>query len=271
MEQRWCFQCGSAYVADVTECIECGVGLVDEPPVSVDDLSAAGDDQLAYELHEWAFESRRMVDQLLTSRRITHAWQGASLLVLEQDEEAVDGIVEEVEHATLPTLDTTLPHTVYEMADWSADNQSRLAEAIGLAGVPHQFDANGDLVVHADDEDEVDRLIEQVTDQIARGDDDERIELDGLGTNELLTRVFVQTDKLRRNPHDAEAVVAFADDGLTLTRIKTPFGLDSAQWSVVAGLVGGLRDLYEEDLDDFEDGHAADLANAIRDELIKLI
>lgn len=271
MDQRWCFQCGAAYVADVSECMECGVGLVDEAPASPDELSREGVDQLAYELHEWSFESRRMVDQLLTARALVHAWQGASLLVLERDEQAVDAIVEEVEQATLPTLDADQEHVVYEMGEWSADNQSRLADALGLAGVPNQFDAAGDLVVHAEDEEEVDRLVDQVTAAIAAGEPEDAIELDGLGTNELLTRVFVSVDKLRRNPHEPEAVLAFSRDAETLARIKTPFGLDSRTWAEVVGLVRGLAGLYHEDMADFDDAYAADLAAAIRAELVQLV
>ena len=273
MDQRWCFQCGSGYVADVTECLECGVGLVDEEPQSIDDLSERGTDQLAYELHEWSFESRRMVDQLLTARRLTHAWQGASLLVLEQDEKAVDGIVDEVELATLPTLDPEREQIVYEMGEWPTDSQSQLAAALGLAGVPHQFDVQGDLVVHAEDEGEVDGLVDEVTARIAAGDDgaEPRIELDGLATNELLSTVFVHVDKLRRNPHDPSAVLAFVEDAATLVRIKTPFGLTTPKWSEVVGLVQALASQYEEDLADFDDDHAAALAAAIRRELVQLV
>ncbi|MDH3706849.1 MAG: hypothetical protein OES57_12335 [Acidimicrobiia bacterium] len=271
MDQRWCFQCGAAYVADVSDCLECGVGLVDEQPTSVDDLSEQGVEQLAYELHEWSFESRRMVDQLLTARGLVHSWQGASLLVLELDEEPVDALIEEVERATLPTLDPALDHVVYEMGEWTADNQSRLVEALGLAGVPNQFDAHGDLVVHAEDEDEVDRLVDEVTAAIAAGEPEDVIELDGLGTNELLSRVFVSVDKLRRNPHEAEAVVAFDEDAAVLARIRTPFGLDSRDWAQIVGLVDGLAELYQRDLGDFDEDHARALAAAVRNELVRLI
>ena len=85
---RWCFQCGIEYADGVSDCVECGVGLVDEAPVEPAEVGLTVDDQLAYELHEWAGESRRILDQLLTSQGIAHAWQGATLVVSEIDEVA---------------------------------------------------------------------------------------------------------------------------------------------------------------------------------------
>jgi hypothetical protein len=78
------------------------------------------------------------------------------MIVRVDDEDAIDDLVEEVEHATLPTLDPDAEHTVYEMAEWTAEQQSRLSNMLGMAGLAHEFDRNGDLVVNAEDEDAVD-------------------------------------------------------------------------------------------------------------------
>ena len=77
----WCFQCGASYEAGVVACVECGVGLVDQPPLAPEDVGDLDDEQIAYEFHDWSFEARRMLDQLLTGRHIPHAWQGAAMIV----------------------------------------------------------------------------------------------------------------------------------------------------------------------------------------------
>jgi hypothetical protein len=64
----WCFQCGAEYQEGVETCAECGVGLVPEAPLAPEDVGSSDEEQLAYELHDWSFESRRMLDQLLTVR-----------------------------------------------------------------------------------------------------------------------------------------------------------------------------------------------------------
>src|SRR5690606_32784497 len=125
--ELWCFQCGSHYAPGVEVCIECGVGLVEEPPTPVQDVGDVDEEQLAYEFHDWSFESRRMLDQLLTGRGILHAWQGASMIVRAADEDAVDELVDQVEIATLPTLDAELEHTVYEMEGWTDEQQTVLS------------------------------------------------------------------------------------------------------------------------------------------------
>ena len=61
--------------------MECGLALVDEAPVEAAEVGSSDEDQLAYELHEWAGESRRILDQVLTADGIAHAWQGATLVV----------------------------------------------------------------------------------------------------------------------------------------------------------------------------------------------
>ena len=51
---------------------------------------------LAYELHEWASESRSMLAQLLSADGVSHSWQGTTLLAHETVEEQVDQLIEEV-------------------------------------------------------------------------------------------------------------------------------------------------------------------------------
>ena len=89
----WCFQCGAEYQEGVETCAECGVGLVTEAPLAPEDVGSSDEEQLAYELHDWSFESRRMLDQLLTGAGLAHSWQGATMIVRVDDEDAIDDLV----------------------------------------------------------------------------------------------------------------------------------------------------------------------------------
>lgn len=265
----WCFQCGAEYEAGVAECLECGVGLVPEPPVAPEDVGAEDEEQLAYEFHDWAFESRRMLDQLLTGRGIVHAWQGASMIVRAVDEDAVDELVEEVEHATLPTLDPDLEHVVYEMAEWSAEQQTELSNRLGINGVPHEFDANGDLVAHAEDEARIEAILDDIEETGFRGDGQEPVELDGLDVNELLSKLFTGADRVRKNARDPQGVLALLDNTPLIERINTPYGFERESWVHIVELARTVHTLLDDD--DSDDGEIETTAQRLRDALFTVI
>lgn len=271
MTTLWCFQCGAEYREGVEECIECGVGLVTERPLDPDAVGASTEDQLAYELHDWSFESRRMLDQLLTGQGVAHAWQGATMIVRAADEAAVDALVEEVEHATLPTLDSEREHTVYEMADWTAEQQTRLSSMLGLDGIPHEFDMNGDLVVHAEDEEAVDRVLDRLEDAITRGDDDgDALHIDDdLQVNDILSNAFAAADRLKNNTRDHEAVLSFIDASELIDKMAVPYGFERADWHDVRATVLSLTDALE--ADDPDEEVIAERARAVRTHLVRII
>ena len=163
----YCFQCGREYVEEVTECVECGVGLVAEKPTPPEEVGTEDEAQVAYELYEWSFEARRMLEGLVTAEGIAHGWQGAVLIIREADEDRVDPLVEQAEEADGPILADDVEKIGYGMEDWSAEAQSALVDALGLAGVAHMFNAEGELLIAEDDEDQVDEIIEAVTEKLA--------------------------------------------------------------------------------------------------------
>ncbi len=271
-DNQWCFQCGNKYELGTGTCPECAVELVDEEPLSVEDVGTTADPQVAYELHPWSFEARRSIEGMLTSANLVHAWQGASLIVLEQDEEQIDALIEEVERSMLPTLDADLEHVVYEMEGWMADMQSDLSSRLGMRGIPHEFNKEGDLVTHEEDEEEIDAIVDDMTSGVKDDEiDEDAIELEGLETNELLTRVFVACQKLARNPLDNFAIIAFMDDVDTIERLRTPFGLDRAAWKPIVANVSALREMYEGEVADLDDDEATQTAAAIKTALHQLV
>ncbi len=267
----WCFQCGAEYESTVAECIECGVGLVPEPPLAPEEVGADDEEQLAYEFHDWSFESRRMLDQLLTSRSVAHAWQGATMIVRAADESVVDELVEEVEHAALPTLDPELEHVVYEMAGWTAEQQTMLSARLGAQGIPHEFDQNGDLVLHAEDEDRIEALLDEIEQgALEAGDgEDDPVDLDGLDVNQVLSSLFDASDRLRKNARDANGVLKFLDHAPVVARMRMPFGFDRSAWGAIVDQVRSVVDLLEDDVSD--DAEIEQRAQALRDVLFTLI
>lgn len=272
----WCFQCGAEYDAAVDVCIECGVGLVPEAPIAPESVGTEDEEQLAYEFHDWSFESRRMLDQLLTARAVAHAWQGATMIVRAADESTIDELVEEVEHAALPTLDPELEHVVYEMAGWTAEQQTVLSTRLGAQGVPHEFDQNGDLVLHAEDE----AAIEALLDEIERGalsldsgaaddDDDDRSDLADVDANEVLSTMFDACDRLRKNARDANGVLKFLDTAPTVRRMGVPFGFERPAWTSIVDQTVALETML--DTDDSDDADIERSAQQLRDVLFGLI
>ncbi len=249
----YCFQCARGYVEEVTECVECGVGLVEEKPTPPEEVGEQDEPQVAYELYEWSFEARRMLDGLLTAEGISHGWQGAVLIVREADEDRVDGLAEQAEQADGPILDPDAEKIGYAMDDWSAEAQSALVNGLGLAGIAHEFSAAGELVIAEDDEDQVDEIIEGVTERIAIDDElgEASLVIEGIKLNDLLGEVRMLATKLVKNAGDAKSTISMVDKAGTLADVKTPFGFDSRRWSQIRlSSTRMLETLADEDRDE---------------------
>lgn len=235
MSTLYCFQCAREYLEDVAECLECGVPLVEEKPTPPELVGEEHEPQTAYELYEWSFESRRMLDQLLTGEDVAHGWQGAVLIVREADEDRVDGLLEQAEAADGPVLDPDVDQIGYAMDDWSAEAQSLLIEALGLAGIPHLFDQDGELVVAEEHEEQVDEIIETITARVAIEDElgEASTVMEGLELNDFLGEVRSLATRLGRNPGDAKSTLGLVRHARTLADVRTPFGFDSRRWAAI--------------------------------------
>lgn len=221
---------------------------------------------LAYELHEWAAESRAMLAQLLLADGVAHSWQGTTLLAHESVEKEVDELLEEVEQAEVRELDPDEAQVAFEMEGWGGELQALLAERLGAVGVPHEFDAEGDLVCHEADEEQVELVIEEL---LARAADEGLEELDGLAANDLLSALFGATDRLRRDVHDSKGVLGVLEHGRRLAGTATPFGFSATNWTSLRDGASDLCDLLEEE--GSTDAEVTDLAVRLRDTLQRII
>jgi hypothetical protein len=193
------------------------------------------EDRLAYELDEWSAEARTLLDRLLTANDVTHAWEGGTLVVAPVDEEAVDDLVDEVEMATLPTLEPESERVVYEVADWPVRARQALSDVLVAQGIRHEWDGMGDLVVEAEDEARVDAIFD--------GFEDEEVgeEEDGPEATEVMSALFLAADRLRRSPRDPKATGAALDAVADIVALGPPFGFDRRTWAQVGLRAGELR------------------------------
>ncbi len=243
---------------------------VEEEPADTSASDSLVDDDsgewLAYELHEWASESRAMLAQLLIADKVVHSWQGTTLLAHETVEEEVDALLEEVETATNPELDPDKPQVAFEMEGWSGEQQALLAERLGGAAVPHEFDADGDLVCHEEDEEQAELIIEDI---LTRAADEGLEQLEGLALNDLLSAFFGATDRVRKDVRDSSGVLGCVTHGRRLSTVATPFGFAAGNWVVLRDSAGELADLLESE--NSTDADITDLAARLRDALQRII
>lgn len=228
----WCFQCGNEYDEDVAECTECGVPTTKDAPIDVLAVGDADDDQLAYEFHEWTGQGRSTLDGMLTRSGIDHAWQGATLIIREADEEAVDEAVAEAEVVAMPTLDLSQPTMVYELAELSDDQHARLLRRLGEDGLSHAFDKNGDLFVYEKDED----IIDEIFGGLDEADADEREfgpGVTGVDPVNIMSDLFVAAGRLRKNPNDSKGVLELVETASIVEQMTLPYGLGADVWGSV--------------------------------------
>ena len=263
----------------------------------------AGDDAgewLAYEFHAWSLESRVMLQQLLTVDQVVHSWQGTTLMVHESLEATVDSLVDEVEEterakeATARPIGPEDPLTAFELAEWPEALRVELMERLVQARVPHILDTEGDADPDAEgdadaaDPDAADPDAEraQVCDLLVREADEERVELviddllareeeadfdemDGLEVNELLSNLFVACDRLRRDPRDVDGVRGVVANARRVAAVRTPFGFSAANWRSLRNAAGDLLAMVEGEDSDEDD--LRELAHQMSDALRMLI
>jgi hypothetical protein len=280
MSVKVCPECEAEYVATVEECADCGATLVvaEEPEAddTADDDAGAtdtgtgdGEDsaevaQLGYELDEWDGNGRVLLDQLLTGQGIVHVWEGTTLVVRAADEDAVDILIEQVEAADLPELDPDRAQVVYELEGWSEERRAALVEALVEEALPHALDEDDDLVVHEDDEEQIEDILDRIDtasasrsapdededeDEREGEDDDEAAdetdEDDGLAAQDAMSELFVAADRLMHDPDDHEGVLSLGDAARMVESLGLPYGFAPAVWKDITARAVALRELLE--------------------------
>lgn len=261
-DRVWCFQCGNEYDADVAECVECGVPTTGDRPQVAEDVGELDEEQLAYELHEWSGQGRSILDGMLSRSLIPHAWQGATLIVKEADEEVVDEAIAQTEIMEMPTLDLSQPTVVYELNDLTNDQHSRLLRRMTTAAVSHAFDQKGDMFVYERDEEQIDGFFEGLDEP----DASERTfgpGVPGVNPVDVIGDLYVASGKVNKKPSDSRAVLAFVSTANVVEQMSLPYGFNVEQWSQVVDGANELADGLEGD-DRYTSDEVIELSGALQ-------
>lgn len=223
-----------------------------------------------YDLDDWSREGRQLLERVLIAAELPHAWQGGLLLVRGEDEDQVDGLIDEVQVATLPTLAPGGERVVYEVAEWVDDAKYRLTDALDALGVAWEWDGMGDLVVDAGDEETVDSVVDRL--DLDEGDTEPvpTPEGDGPAASDVLGDLFVAADRLRRNARDHQGVLELVDRVHDLERLGLPYGFERSVWDDLVAEGVALRALFEAD-EDVDDDRIREAAAAYRQSLHRYV
>jgi hypothetical protein len=263
--RSWCALCGGEYLAGVVECADCLVPLVDQPPLAVADIGDEDGEQIAYEYDDVEATERLAIDRMLADRGIVHAWDGTTLVVAPYDEAEVDELLDKVDaphDIDDALLDEDAEQLVYDIGDWDSERRAELDGLLEAAGLPHAFDEDGDLVVLAADEEQVDAIVDQVEfpDQL----DPTADEPGGLDAVETIGDLFVATDRLVHDPSDSDGVLTAVDASRAMEKMPVPFGFAPPVWEELRDRAAELRRLLEADTELVDDAAVIETATRLR-------
>ena len=93
-----CGACGAQYISSATVCADCGA------PLGGDRLEPT-DDEVGYDLDDWAPEQRAQLTATLVAEGVAHRWEGTELVVREVDAEGVEAHVDALDHPDALAVD----------------------------------------------------------------------------------------------------------------------------------------------------------------------
>ena len=87
-----CPSCEAQYVSTATACADCGAPLVPGP------VLAPEDNEVGYDLGDWADEERHRLAANLADAGWPSRWEGTELVVRDQDADAVEELIDEIDN-----------------------------------------------------------------------------------------------------------------------------------------------------------------------------
>lgn len=180
--------------------------------------------EIEYDCTPWAQQTRQVLRSLLTDNEIPHAWEGTVLVVPAAFEEQVDELVDGARSTARSSLGRARSTVTYEVSPWSASSQNALVDDLVGARIPHEWDSEGDLMVHEEDAELVEEFIE------ALGEPDGGDELDGIALNDRLSELFVMADRLCRDGGDRKGRKGLRRVYGELENATVPFGVEPVMW-----------------------------------------
>jgi hypothetical protein len=159
-------------------------------------------------------------------------------------------------------LDEDAEQLVYDLGDWDTERRTALDGMLEAAGLAHAFDEDGDLVVLAADEEQIDAIVDEIEfpDQLDETSD----EPGGLDAVETVGNLFVAADRLVHDPTSSEGVLAAVDASRALARMTVPFGFSPPVWEELGERAAELRRLLEADTELVDDLAVIETATRLR-------
>ena len=207
----------------------------------------------AFELSEWPEALRAELMERLVQARVPHILDTEG----DTDHDAAEGAPD--------AADTD--HDAAEGAPDAADTDHDAAEGAPDAADPDAERAEVcDLLVREADEERVELVID---DLLAREEEADFEEMDGLAVNNLLSDLFVACDRLRRDPRDVDGVRGLVANARRVAAVRTPFGFSTPNWRSLREAAGDLLAMVEGEDSDEDD--LRELAHRMSDSLRMLI
>lgn len=235
-------------MASVRRCIDCDVVLVDEVgPTGPDDAAPVseaasprpGGEQVAYELSSWGNQLKVTLAGMLEREGIPAAWEAAALVVPAAFEAQVDALIATVEGSDVPELADDAEQVAFDLDELSADELADLDARLAAEAIPHAWeDGTAALLVAVDDEE----LVAELIDQVLNPPEDET---DGLAAHEALTELYVQVDKLQKDPFDPKLVARLRRAVDALDGLGVPYGMSIEEWRGLGEAARSLAELVE--------------------------
>jgi hypothetical protein len=231
----------------VLECADCLVPLSDRQPLRLEELGGEEDEQVAYDFDELEPMGRLAIDELFWTTGIAHTWEDTSLIVRVQDERRADELIDEADRDAF--LESDSEQVSYDLGDWDDDRRARLTETLSSAAIEHAWDEHGELVVLEQDEERVDAIVDAIEfpDQLAVDDnleiaaEEELAASEGLDPQDVLSELFVSSDRLMHDPLDHEGVLSLVDASRMAESLPLPYGFAPAVWNDLVAQARALR------------------------------
>jgi hypothetical protein len=245
----------------------------------VGSAETAAIDEIAYKLENWDDEAFVEAEEALRRAGVSFRREGFdTLIVAPEDEETVDGVLDEVEAERIrlaesgdgPMVsaamgtdeDASHEELIYELVDWSPEMRNQLSLVLEREEIIHEWEGD-DLVVAAAVETQVDGLIDQIEqgDELAPAGED----IDDEADYNLLSDLFVAADRLAGSPSDLALCGDLVDAAGPARSMPVPFGLDENSWRMIQQLTSSWVDAIEvEEADEVVGERARALSDLLR-------